>query len=205
VQDTFENVVLAESLFLERWIKMMESEAFRDFKQHLEQALVWAIEREDWPLVRRFANVGSYPWMGMSVTGDRDRNKYTWIGLGLDFGLIRGASVKNANLVANFAATRIHDANWTDCGFFDANWQGVRISNANFTNVDMVGVKVPGLVARDCHFTDVDARAADLRGAVFYYCSFTDVNLRSANLDDAEFVDCAFSDVDLRSAGRGIG
>jgi hypothetical protein len=197
IQDTFERVVLADLEFAQRWSQMLNSGERVDHKRQLENALGWALEREDWPFLQRLAMFDSGAHiLDVSVVGHK---KGDWATIQFDFALVRELSVVDIQVVnTSFKATRMVDSQWVDCEFVSVTWPGAHLHRTKFVNVDMVGAKMPGIVATRVILADVDARNADLRGAIFYMCKLSDVKFRNADLEGAEFLNCKFSNVDFR-------
>ena len=194
IQEKFEDIVLANPSFSERWNEVIESEKLRAMRQYLGQALDWAVEQEDWLLVQRYTKLGSAPG-SVSIEGATDI--VTWL---QEFSVIRNSNLTSANLITVFYATRFLNSHFTSCKFLSAKWFGVEIRSSDFTEIDLVGAEMPGLIVINSHFTDIDARMADLRGAIFYRCHFTELNARMADLRGAIFYRCYFTSANFQNA-----
>jgi hypothetical protein len=200
VQDAFEGVVLAEAEFLARWQSFINTSLCIDQAHHLEAALRWAIEHEDWALARSFYNVSIGVYVPeLTAIGEQER-KMAVRASGFRFGAIRNLRLSGAALESTLYGVRMIAPSLVHCDLIGAFWGGVRLHRPTMTHVDMVDAAMPGLVVQDGALTDIDFRGTDLRGAVFYNCQFIRANFRGADLRQARFLSCAGADLDLRGA-----
>lgn len=200
LQSVFEQVVLSDLNFSSRWYELGNHEVFADVQSGLLEALDWAIQLEDWELVRRFAFSTGLGRFSFNTKGTPKSPRYE---NGIYGGFISGYvswAVEHIALLMSLKAARVIKASMEDCSLITSGWLGVHLSRCSFEDVDLVAAIMPGLVARRCSFDQVDLRSADLRGAQFDRCSFSDVNLRAANLSGTEFIKCSLDKVDFRNA-----
>ncbi len=206
VQDAFEEVVLANHEYLQRWQHWINSSLCVDQARSMEEALRWAIMQENWALVRSFYNssIGVYI-PELTAEGEKER-KENLTAVGFRFGAIRNLRLNYVNLETTFYGVRVINPHITHTELVGAYWGGVRLHRPEMTSVDMVNAGMPGLVVQDGILSGVDFRGADLRGAVFFNCHFTRVNFRNADLRQARFLGCGGTDIDLRAAQlEGVG
>jgi hypothetical protein len=206
VQDAFEESALEEEAYLNRWQEWINCSLCSDQARHLETALHWAIDQEDWGLARGFAalSIGVYVSI-MQVAGVKERRASMGL-TGLRFGALRGVRLSYVQLESNLWGVRLIAPRLSHCDLISSYWGGVRLERPILTNVDLVNASLPALVVQDGVLTQIDFRGADLRGSVFYNCYFNRVNFRTADLREAEFISCAGLDLDLRGARlEGIG
>ncbi len=199
VQDVFEQVVLNDPEYFSRWTELLSSELCLRLRNHLEEALKWSIEREDWSLVRRFATL-SLSAYGTDLKGKYENDVRQPVNISeFTFGPLRNCNLSNVYLDSTFQAARLIEPRLNHCEMISSCWSGVHLHRPSFNDVDMVNAYMPGLIVRDGTFIDVDARGADLRGAIFYNCYLESINFRYANLAGADFVHCRGGTIDFRN------
>lgn len=205
IQDVFEQVVFDEPEFLQRWAELLNSKLCQRQRSLLQDALTWAVEKEDWSLVRRFATLSmSALDTDLKKASDGDGRQPVSISE-FAFGPIRESNLSGVMLDSILLGVRMIDTLFDDCEMVSTRWTGVHLYRPALLNVDMVNAHMPGLVVRDGTFENVDARGADLRGAIFYNCYLEDVNFRFADLSSADFIHCKGGKIDLRNTNlRGI-
>jgi hypothetical protein len=199
IQDVFERVVLATPKYYDRWTELLASKLCQRQRMLLEDALVWAIQKEDWSLVRRFATLSmsaSDSDFGHHFDGSAEGT--ISVG-GFSFGPLRGCKFSGGQLDTDFQAVRLIDPHFENCELVSTCWEGVHLYRPQFINVDMVNAYMPGLVVRDGTLIDVDARGADFRGAIFYNCYLESFNFRYADISAADFIHCRGGKIDLRN------
>ena len=203
-QDTFENMVLADSFYDKKWYDYVHLARIADQKPHVRLCMQRALEQENWPLLQSFAplNLGrilveSEKWASVQDSG--------W----LDFALVRSVNLRNEDLSSSTQwATRIVASTCTECEFVSAHWYGAHLHSVTLSDIRMVAAVMPGLVVSNSRLHNVDARSADLRGALFYRCDLDKVNFRHANLTSAALINCRisekvdFGDTTLRKAAE---
>jgi hypothetical protein len=200
LQDYFESDVLTDQAQAQQWLDMLQASSFPMVRRQLEDIFDWALQEEDWQLVRRFGNrVGvNNSWIiNSELTGaEPDKN---WVELGFIFSLLKNITASHVDLVhTTLKGSLIKASTWSDCRFIDTQWPGAHVLASTFSNIDMVGIKMPGSIVTGCTFRGVDARHGDFRGTIFQQCTFDEVNFRSARLENAKFIDCYFTNVDFR-------
>jgi hypothetical protein len=206
VQDTFEEVVLAKPEFLARWQHWINSSLCIDQAHNLQEALRWAIQQEDWALVRNFYNISLGVYVPELVARGEKEHRVSVATHGFRFGALRNLRLSHAFLETTLFGVRVISPQLTHCELVGAYLGGVRLHRPTLVDVDLVNAAMPGLVVQDGMLTDVDFRSADIRGAVFYNCHFNRVNFRAADLRQARLLNCTGTDIDLRSARMdGIG
>jgi hypothetical protein len=206
IQDAFEESALQEEAYLRNWQKWINASLCSEQARHLESALRWSVNQEDWGLARGFAalSIGVYV-PEMIAAGTRELMTSMTMN-GLRFGALRGVNLSYVQLESSLWGVRFIAPRFSHCDLVGAYWGGVRLERPNLTNVDLVNASLPALVVQDGLLTQVDFRGADLRGAVFYNCFFNRVNFRTADLREAELISCTAVDLDLRGARlEGIG
>ncbi len=200
LQDFFEDVVLTRHPYVDLWLDMLQGSGFPMIRYQLEEVFDWAVEREDWPLVRRFANrlgVNTAWIVDTQLSGKLDEKN--WAQFGFSFALLKNITAANVELLrVSLKASHIKSTNWTDCQFVATEWRGTHVVSSTFTGIDMVGMVLTAGIVTGCTFTAVDARFGDFRGTIFQQCTFDDVNFRAARLEKAKFIDCYFNQVDFR-------
>ncbi|WP_420640880.1 pentapeptide repeat-containing protein [Candidatus Leptofilum sp.] len=198
--DFFENVVLSNDAHTEKWLSTLRATDFPMLRNQLEEVFNWALEKEDWPLLRQFANninVNTEWLIDTKLLGEKEERD--WVKFNFLFPLLKRLEVKNFELVdVILKAPNIKKSSWENCQFIATKWLGAYIFSSTFTDIDMVGIEMPGGVIANSKFIDVDARYGDFRGTIFQKCIFKNVNFRGARFDKAKFVDCYFSRVDFR-------
>jgi len=200
LQEFFEDFVLTEHPYVQQWLDMLQCFNFQAMRRQLEDVFDWAVEKEDWPLVQRFAQRVSVnsAWLVNMDLARRAQAKES-LQLGYNFALIKNVRAEHNELVGvTLKGSHIKSTTWSDSQFVAMEWRGVHVDSSIFANVDMVGMIMPGSVVSGCIFTDVDARYGDFRGTIFQQCAFEDVNFRAAHLENAKFIDCNFKNVDFR-------
>jgi hypothetical protein len=206
VQDAFEESALQDEAYLRSWQKWINASLCSEHARHLESALRWAINQEDWGLARGFAALSIGVYVPEMVAAGRRELKTSVTMNGLRFGALRGVNLSHVQLESSLWGVRFIGPRFSHCDLVGAYWGGVRLERPNLTDVDLVNAGLPALVVQDGLLTQVDFRGADLRGAVFYNCFFNRVNFRAADLREAEFISCTAVDLDLRGARlEGIG
>jgi hypothetical protein len=200
LQDYFENEVLTRQVYAQQWLDMLQASSFPMVRRQLEEIFDWALQEEDWQLVRRFGNrVGvNNSWIiNADMLGDEpDKN---WVELGFVFALLKNITAARVEMVhVTLKGSHVKASTWGNCRFIDTQWPGAHVVACTFNQIDMVGMKMPGGIVTGCSFHDVDARHGDFRGTIFQQCTFEDVNFRSARLENAKFIDCYFTNVDFR-------
>ncbi len=199
IQDVFERVVLEEPEYFDRWTELLGSKICQRQRLLLEDALVWAVQKEDWSLVRRFATLSiSASDTAFSKHCESARPEETPKGI-FGFGPLRDCKFSGGQLDTDFQAVRLIDSHFENCELVSTSWEGVHLYRPLFMNVDMVNAYLPGLVVRDGTFIDVDARGADFRGAIFYNCYLEEFNFRFADISAADFIHCRGGRIDLRN------
>jgi hypothetical protein len=197
VQHLFETLVLPHGDNGERWRRVLESQPLHDCRPSVREALRWALEQEDWRLVRRLGRVSldGYLW-GVTTTGEAARHES--MSMDIAFWVIRELLGRHLDITSDVTASRL--VNWTleDCSLVLTRWTGVRLEAPTLRRVDMVGATLQGCVVVDGDLEDVDVRSADLRGTVFFGCNFDGVNFRNANLARTEFINATLRNVDFR-------
>jgi uncharacterized protein YjbI with pentapeptide repeats len=199
IQDVFEKVVLGEPVFINKWAELLNSKLCQRQRSLLDDALAWALEREDWSLVRRFATISmSALESDLIKTGGITQHQQVSISE-FAFGPMRDYQLSSMTMDSTLRAVRIIQPHFDDLEMVLTQWSGVHLYRPTFNIVDMVNAYMPGLVVRDGTFVDVDARGADLRGAIFYNCYLEDVNFRFADMSGADFIHCRGGNIDLRN------
>jgi hypothetical protein len=200
LQEFFEDVVLTEHPYVQQWVDVLQAAGFTLIRKQLEQVFDWAVEQEDWPLVRRFANrvrVNTAWIVDTELSGTADQKN--WAQFGFTFALLKKLTANQVEVLDfDLKGSHVKSTSWTDCQFVAVEWYGVHVLSSTFTGIDMVGMVMSAGVVTGCTFADVDARFADLRGTIFQQCTFDNVNFRGASLEHAKFIDCYFNDVDFR-------
>ena len=200
LQDFFEDFVLTHYPYVQEWLDMMQASSFPVIRRQLEEVFDWAVQQEDWPLVRRFASrvdVNSAWIINSQLEGNADDRN--WTKFNYAFALLKNITATDVELLqVNLKGSHIKSTKWTDCQFVAMEWLGPHIVSSTFTRVDMVGMVMSAAVITGCTFIDVDARYGDFRGTIFQQCRFYNVNFRAAQMEGAKFIDCYFSNVDFR-------
>ena len=198
--DYFENVILNNQTYIDRWLDMLTVSNFSLLRHQLEETFNWAHKQEDWALLRRFAT-------GFSVNTDwiidtefiGEEGAHDWLQINMVFPLLKHVEIENYELVdVVLIAPNIKLTTWQNCQFVATQWPAAYVISSTFAGNDMVGLIAPGGVFTDCEFIDIDARYGDFRGTTFQKCSFENVNFRGAKLEKAKFIDCYFDHVDMR-------
>lgn len=198
IQEAFEKLVLAEAEYLKRWTELLNTDQCLDQRCYLEEALEWAVQKEDWSLVRRFASLSIGAFVSELIIAAEEGRILPMTIKGVSFGPLRGLDLAGVQLDSNLRAARLIEPKISRCELVTTHWAGVHLYRPSLAGVDMVSAHMPGLVVQDGTFIDVDLRGADLRGAIFYNCYFVRANFRYANMEGAEFINSGGSDVDLR-------
>ncbi len=199
-QLVFENTVLSESPFGERWLEWLNSPVCLDMARNLEEALGWMVEQETWSLVRRFAMSSVGAFVSALEKEGKDSAWITASAIGLRFGALHHLRLTYVDFESILSGVRLVTPLLNNVHLIGARWIGIHLHRPNFLSVDAVNAQMPGLVVRGGQWVDVDGRGCDLRGAVFYNCRFTRLNLREADLREVDFIGCTGQSIDLRGA-----
>ncbi len=198
--DFFENLVFKKQAYIDRWLDLLSMANFSILRHQLEETFNWALEQEDWPLLRKFAtNISVNTEWIVDAQFIGDEEEYNWMQFNFNFPLLKEVVVEYYELIdIALKAPNIKFTSWRDCRFVATKWPGAYVLSSTFVGIDMVGMVMLGGVVTDCEFVDVDARYGDFRGTIFQKCTFQHVSFLGAKLRKAKFIDCYFKDVDMR-------
>jgi hypothetical protein len=200
LQDFFENFVLRNHPYVQHWLDMLQAANFSIIRKQLEEVFDWAVEQEDWALVRRFGNrIGVNSAWILNTELNGHLNERSWTKFDYAFALLKDITATKVEVLrVSLKGTHMKSASWTDCQLVAMEWIGLHMVTSRFERVDMIGMVMPAGVITGSDFVDVDARFGDFRGTIFQQCVFHNVNFRGAKLENAKFIDCYFDNVDFR-------
>jgi hypothetical protein len=200
LHDFFEEFVLKTHPYVQKWLDMLQAANFSILRRQLEEVFDWAVEQEDWALVRRFGNrVGVNSAWILNTELNGHLNERSWTKFDYAFALLKNITATKVEVMrVSLKATHMKSASWTDCPLVAMEWIGLHMVTSRFKGVDMIGMVMPAGVITGSDFIDVDARFGDFRGTIFQQCTFHNVNFRAAKLENAKFIDCYFDNVDFR-------
>ena len=98
--DFFEDTVLKNQQNIDRWLNMLHRANFSVLRDQLEEVFNWALAREDWPLLRRFAtNISvNTKWIIDTVLMG-EKQERNWVQFNFAFPLLKSLVVENFELL----------------------------------------------------------------------------------------------------------
>lgn len=101
---------------------------------------------------------------------------------------------------ANFAYSKMHNAQLSNAEMQGANLRSAELQFANLSGAQLQGAKLNNAQTQKAHFLSTELRGADLSGAAVSGSELRNVNLQNAHLWNTKFQWSRFNLVDLRGA-----